>query len=178
MIATAWPALDAVLPGGGWPSGALTEIFIQRYGIGEIRLLLPALVRIAKEGDPQSWVAPPLMPYAPALMAAGLDLNRLLVVRPPKRTELAWSIEACLRAEGCGAVLAWPPTLSMLQLRRLQLAAASSGACAFLFRAGQSRKQPSPAALRMDMTPTDQGLMLDLFKVRGGKPCTVMLTWV
>ena len=36
-LATGFPPLDAVLPGGGWPGNALTEIQLQREGIGEMR---------------------------------------------------------------------------------------------------------------------------------------------
>jgi hypothetical protein len=172
-----WPELDAVLPWGDWPHGALTELYVARYGIGEIRLLLPALVRIAREGDPQVWIAPPMLPYAPALAAAGLVLDRLLIVQPRGPVDTAWSIETCLRTEGCGAVLAWPPVLSMLQLRRLQLAAASSGARAFLFRCAGARRQPSPAALRIGVTPLTDGLELELFKVRGGRTDKVRIEW-
>ena len=33
--------LDAELPGGGWPRGNLTEILVDRGGLGEMSLLLP-----------------------------------------------------------------------------------------------------------------------------------------
>ncbi|APW47500.1 hypothetical protein [Rhodoferax antarcticus] len=36
-------ALDAQLPGGGWPVGASCEILQPQAGQGEWRLLLPAL---------------------------------------------------------------------------------------------------------------------------------------
>src|SRR5689334_19392158 len=35
--------LDALLPGGGWPRGALSEILVAEDGLGECSLLLPAL---------------------------------------------------------------------------------------------------------------------------------------
>src|SRR6185437_16985152 len=76
-VATGFPALDAVLPGGGWPRGALTELLLEREGIGELRLTLPALARLQAEGRSIVWVTPPYRPYAPALAAAGLDPARL-----------------------------------------------------------------------------------------------------
>src|SRR5579872_5481614 len=63
--------LDAVLPGRGWPSGALTEIVLAREGIGEIRLTLPALARLQAEHRDVVWIMPPHVPYAPALATAG-----------------------------------------------------------------------------------------------------------
>ena len=73
----AFAALDAALPGRGWPQGALTEMLLEREGIGEIRLTLPALARVQAQGRDVVWIAPPHRPYAPALAAAGLDLARL-----------------------------------------------------------------------------------------------------
>lgn len=171
VVPSGWATLDALLPGGGWPRGALTELFVDAYGIGELSLLLPALARIAADGNPQAWIAPPLLPYAPALAAAGLDIAQLLVVQPPETTQLAWAIEECLRAEGCGAVVAWPRRLDGRRLRRLQLAAAASGACGFLFSPADARHQPSPAALRLGVAPAvDGALEITVFKARGIRP--------
>ena len=72
-LATGFAALDAVLPGRGWPGAALTEIAIAREGIGELSLMLPALARLTRERRDIVWVAPPHLPYAPALVAAGID---------------------------------------------------------------------------------------------------------
>lgn len=173
-VATGWRALDAVLPGGGWPRGALTEVHAGA-GVGELSLLLPALARIAQEGRPQVWVAPPMVPYAPALDAIGFDLAQLLIVQPPVDADVAWSVEECLRVDGCGAVLAWTPALDGRALRRLQLAAAASGACGFLFPAGDAHRQPSPAALRVAVAPATAGLEVTLLKARGVRTRKVLL---
>ena len=43
-VASGYPQLDAELPGGGWPTAALTEILPQHEGIGELgRIIEPAL---------------------------------------------------------------------------------------------------------------------------------------
>ena len=39
--------LDAQLPGGGWPVGAMTEVLQARPGLHEWQLVLPALVQAA-----------------------------------------------------------------------------------------------------------------------------------
>ena len=60
-LASGYPELDRCLPGGGWPPEALTEILIGQYGIGELRLLMPALARLsAEEAQAQTeprWIA-------------------------------------------------------------------------------------------------------------------------
>ena len=45
-LPTGFPALDAELPGGGWPTAALVEILPQHEGIGELRILGHALSRL------------------------------------------------------------------------------------------------------------------------------------
>ena len=76
-VPTGFPALDAELPGGGWPAAALTEILPQHEGIGELRILGHALASLSARGRWLAWIAPPYLPYAPALQAAGIDLARL-----------------------------------------------------------------------------------------------------
>ena len=63
--------LDAELPGGGWPRGNLTEILVDRGGLGEMSLLLPALSRLSAAGGWLALVAPPWLPHAPAWATAG-----------------------------------------------------------------------------------------------------------
>lgn len=48
--ATGFAALDGVLPGGGWPAGALTELLLPHPGVGEWRLLAPVLAAVQRGG--------------------------------------------------------------------------------------------------------------------------------
>src|SRR2546428_12001624 len=85
ILPCGFPGLDAELPGGGWPAGALTEILPAHEGIGELRLLGPALAGLSKRGLRLVWVAPPPPPHAPALAPAGIAISQPLPVRaaPP-----------------------------------------------------------------------------------------------
>ncbi|MGA2025233.1 MAG: hypothetical protein ABSH23_10795, partial [Steroidobacteraceae bacterium] len=51
--------LDANLPGGGWPMGAIAELMPAAMGIGELSLLLPALSGLTRAGRCIAWIAPP-----------------------------------------------------------------------------------------------------------------------
>lgn len=168
-VATGFPALDALLPGGGWPLGALTELVLQHEGIGELRLLLPALARLSRGDGWIAFVAPPYIPYAPALAAAGIDLARVLIVHPRTREDQWWAVEQSLRAGACAAVLAWVAHAEAAHLRRLQLAAEAGGAWGVLF---ERRALPgSTAALRIALEPAESGdLDLHVMKRRGGWP--------
>ena len=170
-IPSGHPELDDELPGGGWPCGNLTEFLVDRSGIGELTLLLPALARLAADGGWLALVAPPWLPHAPAWAAAGIAPERLLVVRAGK--EAAWSIEALLASGGFAGVLAWPgSTLDAKALRRLQVAAEGRPVFAALWRAASAAVAPSPAPLRISLGPDTEArarcrLALRILKRRG-----------
>lgn len=180
-LASGYPELDRYLPGGGWPPAALTEILTGQYGIGELRLLMPALAQLSA-GETESvydeysepgwiaWVAPPFQPYAPALQQSGIDLSRMLIVRPKDDSELLWSAEQALSSGTCAAVLLWPDRLDDQASRRLQLAAEKGHSWAIAFRPLTARQQASAAALRLELQSTGQGTRVHILKSRGGRP--------
>ncbi len=146
---TGFAALDALLPQGGWPCGALTELLIPADGVGELAVLMPTLARLTTAGTRVALVAPPYRPYAPSWQAAGVDLRWLDVVDGDARNAL-WAFEQCLRSAAFGAVLGWPLRADGPALRRLQVAADSGQCLGFAIRGRQHADNPSPAALRME----------------------------
>lgn len=146
---TGHAALDALLPQGGWPCAALTELLLPVDGVGELGLLLPTLARMTRAGGRVALVAPPYVPYAPAWRAAGVVLAQLQVVQADPRGAL-WAFEQCLRSGACAAVLGWPMAADGKQLRRLQVACNSGDCLGFAFRDSRHVHNPSPAALRME----------------------------
>jgi len=142
-------ALDACLPGGGWPCGKLIDLVPERIGSGEFELLLPVLAALTRNSQPVALVAPPLVPCPQALASAGLDLTRLLVIREPRHA--FWSAEQCLKSGLVGALVVWPPagTKQERPIRRLQLAAERGSAPVFLCHAPGDHPPPSLSMLRL-----------------------------
>lgn len=174
---TGFKDLDAYLPGGGWPAAALTEIIVERHGIGELSLLMPAMARLSAASVPDQasrwifWISPPFIPYAPALARHGVDLNRVLLVHAPlTRSASLWAMEQALRAQSCVAVLAWSRHADDSALRRLQLAAEQSHCWTVLFRPAEALLQRSPAALRIKLTKIATGTRIEILKCRGARP--------
>lgn len=165
---TGFGKLDGVLPGGGWPIGAITELLIETDGIGELSLVIPALARLTQAGQTVALLAPPYPPYAPAWAQHGVALERLLLVHAPDDATTLWAGEQLLRCAGIGAVLAWPATLDDRHVRRLQLAAEAGNSCGLLYRPARAAQSHSPAALRLRLQPDDAGLRIDILKARGG----------
>ncbi|HEU5297614.1 MAG TPA: translesion DNA synthesis-associated protein ImuA [Burkholderiaceae bacterium] len=181
VTSSGFAALDAELPGGGWPHRLLTELLLPHPGLGEMRLLVPALARIAGAGvaDGGRTVMlfdPPAALCGPALVQLGIDAQQLLVVHGregPHATaglrrllpsaDLLWALEQALKSGHVGAVLAWlPQRLKADALRRLQLAAQAHDGPAFLFREVDARIKPSAAPLRLLL----QGAGIDRLSVR------------
>jgi len=161
--------LDRELPGGGWPAGALTEILCASHGIGELQLVLPALAALSRAGGRIAWLAPPHLPYAPGLAAAGLRLELLTVVRAPGRRDALWAAEQVLRAGACRALLMWLPRSGYGELRRLALAAEAGAAVALLFRPLPAAQESSPAPLRLALVPDGGQLAVRILKRRGAQ---------
>lgn len=165
-IASGYPELDAELPGGGWPQGCLTEILVAQAGTGEVSLLLPALRQLAAGGGWLALVSPPWLPHAPAWAAAGLPLERLVVVQGGRQS--AWCCEQLLLSGGFAGVLAWPEAgIDARALRRLQVAAEGRPTLACLWRPATVAAAPSPAPLRLALAAAPQGLTVHILKRRG-----------
>ncbi len=168
------PALDDVLPGNGWPIGAVTELINDTAGCGELSLLLPVLARLSQKNHRIVMVDPPWIPYPAALHGRGLVLEKLLLVRTQNRSESLWACEQVVRGIAGGAMLAWPDAISFSELRRLQLAAESTRKIVFLFRDGKAINASSPAALRLRLTPDEGDLQIRVLKCRGRRPASVI----
>ena len=146
---TGHAALDGLLPQGGWPRRALTELLLPADGVGELALLMPTLARLGRDGGTLALIAPPYLPYAPAWQAAGIDLGVLHVIEAAPRDAL-WAFEQCLRSGACAAVVGWPRQADAQALRRLQVAADSGDCLGFVLRDRKHAANPSPAALRLE----------------------------
>ena len=162
---TGLAALDAVLPTGGWPESALSEILMAKDGVGELQLVLPTLARLSAAGERIVLVAPPYTPYPHAWQNAGVDLRQLSVVQAEAGDAL-WAVEQCLRSGSCGAVLCWPRKADDRALRRLQVAAETGQTLAFAWRALSEAINASPAALRLAVEA--KPAQVRVLKCRGG----------
>ena len=175
-VPSGFAALDAELPGGGWPRGALTEILLDGTGLGECSLLLPALLQIQREGRWGMLVAPPHRAHGPAWVSAGVDLAQLAIVSSAQPRDVLWATEQALSNAALGVVLCWATSVDARQLRRLQVAAAGGNSVMFLFRPLRAAQSSSAAPLRLLLSSGERGsLGLKVLKRRGA-PCSRTLT--
>ncbi len=161
---------------GGWPTAALTELLVQRPGIGELSLLLPTIKDYCQNNHLSVWLDPPYQPYAPALAVAGIALQKVLIVQSKNAREWLWVAEQCIRNNAL--LLAWSDNKmpSYSDLRKLQLAAADSGHAAFLLSSNKGASEntlsaSSPATLRLEVDSVgEKNLRLCVRKLRGVAP--------
>lgn len=158
--------LSRQLPDGGWPLGSLTELLLPQPGIGEIRLLLPALRQLPAQRS-IVLLQPPQQPSIQAWQAHRVASRQLLWVAPAQAADALWAAEQVLKQGHCGALLYWAARPPATALRRLHLAAQAGDTAFFLFRPAESARQASPAPLRLLLHPAGDQLRVDILKRRG-----------
>jgi protein ImuA len=172
-IASGFALLDAELPGGGWPRGVLSELLLPHPGVGEIRLLAPALASAQRAGRLVMLFDPPAALSAAALAGLRLAVDDLLVVQTRTRvlpgSDSLWALEQALKSGHVGAIVAWlPPRLRAERLRRLQLAAHNHDGAAFVIREAAAAVRPTASPLRLSMQAGGADrLQLRILKRRG-----------
>lgn len=165
-------ALDAQLPGGGWPLDGMVEVLQAQPGRHAWQLLLPALAQAVREQvGPVVLVGAPFAPFGPSLAAQGLPGERLLCVHSAQPAARLWATEQALRCAEVAAVLAWLPRARSADLRRLQIAAQQHNRLLFVFRDAGARQEASPARLRLLVEDAGEegasSLQLQILKRRG-----------
>ena len=165
---TGWDALNAELPGKGWPSQSLTEVLQAQPGQLEWRLTAAAVQQHRQKRKAIIAVSPPLPPHASGLAQQGLPPQQLVWIQCNTPQDQLWTLEQLIRANDAGVVLAWLPQAHPEQIRRLQISAQQFEGLVFLFRPESCQHQASAAPLRLlARTSTPWSLQLHIIKRRG-----------
>lgn len=167
-VSTGFAALDAALPGQGWPTHALTEILLPQAALCEWRLTAPGLAALAAAGGQILLVAPPKRPHAAGLAQWGIGADHLVWIDAATPAERLWTTEQLVKSNPPGAILAWLPQARPEQVRRLQVHAQSCSAPVFLFRPVTMQREASAAPLRLSVAlGRDWQLQVRVLKRRG-----------
>lgn len=204
VLSLDWPELEHVLPDRGLPRGVIeiaspiTKRGVMRGGATTIAL---SAVRAVHAADARGWCAwiteshgsnvPPL--YAPAAVQAGVDLERLLVVRPSP-ADLARTVVKVASSGAFDLVVIDAPSgldgkLSLgsnspagkraaprarvdgsVVVRKLALAAEEKGTtCIVLTNLYTARPAPWPVALRIEVERRPEAIAVRVTKDRRGR---------
>ncbi len=170
-LPSGFAALDAQLPGGGWPMHCLTELLVPVPGIGEMRLVAPCLAQLARAKRQiivmASAEARCGLLYPDGWAQLGIDPALILLIQTERLADRLWALEQSLKSAAFGALLAWLPETRPDALRRLQLAAAKASGLSFLVRSASAQMHSSPAPLRLLLGRAQHSLIEDrLLSVR------------
>jgi protein ImuA len=180
-------AIDAGLPWGGLPLGALHEL----GGVGAegedgavaAAFLAGVLARLAPE-RPVLWCLRSPDLYAPGLAFHGFPPQRLILARAGNDQDILWAMEEGLHSLALAAVVGEVDALSLPASRRLQLAAETSGVSGFVLprrnlalAASAAVTRWRIAALPGSLTAGEPGIgralwRVELVRCRGGVPAS------
>jgi protein ImuA len=168
VVASGFAELDAVLPGGGWPCQAISEVLSPQPSVLEWRIVGPALRRVVAGGGKVVVAGPPKTPHLPGLRHSGIDERHLIWVRADTPAERLWCAEQLIKSGSCGALLAWLPQARPEQIRRLQVGAQACDGPVFVFRPPAAQHEASAAPLRVMVTfGLDWEIRLQVLKRKG-----------
>ncbi len=164
-IDTGYLPLSNQLVGKGWPTGTVIELLVQQPGVGEMRLVGPALAQVAHRKVVM--IQPPHTPHTAALAGLGVAPANLIWVKSQSSADMLWATEQVLRSGSCGAVLLWATHIRQENLRRLTLAAQTSETLLWVLRPLAAAQDPSPSPLRLSVRPAPEGIEIGFVKRRG-----------
>jgi protein ImuA len=167
-LTTGFAQLDDVLPGGGWPCGAITEVLVPQFSVSELRLLSKTMALQTGSARPVALIGPPHAPHPPGLRHDRVDERHLLWIDVDTPRDRQWCTEQLVKAGTFGAVVAWIPLVRAEQIRRLQVLAGRCKGPVFLVRPEVAAREASAAPLRVQLRPhTDWQISLRVLKRKG-----------
>lgn len=152
VISTGCPELDACLPHQGYVPGTIVEYLRAAPACGASYLAFAAAslasqttkgyIVVVDNHDIRHNI------YPPTLSAHGIDLNKVIFVRPQSLADAIWAVDQSLRNPAVSAVVAELERIDDLAARRLQLAAESSTSLGIFLRSAAARLRPSWAEVQ------------------------------
>lgn len=154
-ISSGFPAIDRLLPEGGYLRGVLVQ-WLTNGGLGADYLSLVLAKQACQNGGALVVADPFNQFYPPAAAAIGINLDHLVVLRGRSldqtdsqgQADFFWSIDQALRCSGVAAV--WGPLGKVDErwFRRFQLSAETSGCLGIFVQPLEVLRQPSWAEVQ------------------------------
>jgi len=143
----------------------LVDLLVQQAGIGEIRLLAPALQAVAHRKIVM--LQPPHSPQIIAMAGLGITPSALVWIKSESSSDALWAAEQVLRSGSCGALLFWAKHIRPESLRRLHLAAQAGETLFFVLRPLAAAQDACPAPLRLSLRAAPGGIAITFVKRQG-----------
>lgn len=179
VLRTGVAGFDRLFPAGGLPLGRALELWGEAAS-GRTSLALRAVAAAGREQRLSAYVDGPSELYPPAAAALGVDLKRLLIVRPKAPGQLVWTaVQLCRSGAFACVVLDLTHTgvrLSLSEGKKLQDAAARGGSLLLLLTPPDA---PGDGMLRLATCARGvEGLEVEVLRSRqGGVGARALLSW-
>ncbi|MGQ0508293.1 MAG: ImuA family protein [Myxococcaceae bacterium] len=170
VLRTGVRALDVLLPGGGLPLGQATELCGEAAS-GRTSLALRAVAAATHESRLAAYVDGPGELYPPAAAALGVELSRLLMVRPKAPRQLGWTAVQLARSGAFSCVVLdlthTGVRLSLAEGKKLQDAAIKGGTALLLLTPPIA---PADGMIRLSVEAMGiEGFSVELLRSRQGR---------
>jgi protein ImuA len=173
IVSTGCDDLDRLFPENGIRRGSLVEWHGNGRGSGAGSLALIAARQACADGgalvliDRSGWF------YPPAASALGIDLNRLVILRPSNNRDEFWAYDQSLRCEAVSAVWGYLPRLRGRSFRQLQISAEKGNSIGLLIRPQEALNQPTWSDVRLLVNPLPSSgespqFRVEVARCRGG----------
>ena len=178
VLTTGVQPFDALFPGGGLPLGQTVELCGEAAS-GRTTLALRAIAAAQREGGLAAFVDGPGQLYAPAAVAQGVDLPRMLRVRLPEPERLLWTAVQLARSGAFRCVVLDPDGTGVHprapEIKRLQDAAFRGGTLVVWL---STPRRPGEGTIRVGLEATAEGLRAEVRRSRqGGLGAQTRIPW-
>jgi cell division inhibitor SulA/protein ImuA len=159
--------LDHLL-GGGLPKGGLTILTGDR-GAGRLTIAARIAAEETKASRPIAWVDAKGTLYPPALAAAGVELERVLMVKSEDE-RIVYAAEQIVSSGAFHLVVATglDNLLNPSRARRLQTSAEGQNVSVLLVLEPNAASRITNAALKLSLSRRGRGIMIEVEKDRTG----------
>ncbi len=169
--------LDALLPHGGYAPGSVVEYLRTAPACGACTLVWAAASAAMQTTKGFLVVVDTLQHiYPPALASQGIDLAKVVFVRPQSHADALWAVDQALRTQAVAAVVSELELFDDRAARRLQLAAEHGQGRALVLRSSAALRKPSWAEIQWLVKPElsqattgRRKIQVQLARARGGQ---------
>ena len=109
-------------------SNNITTMVTHTQGRDELNQISAQLSQLSQQGRWIVLISPPNIGYKQMLAAAGVRMDRILLVHAKDEVETLWAMEKALTSGTSSAVITWTNALDARDNRRLQIVAKSARA--------------------------------------------------
>lgn len=104
-------------------AGSITEIVLRNGESNSIPMLMPLLAQLSQDNRWLVWIAPPVLLPKQTLLAAGIDLKKVILLNPDSKHSTFQLAKQALGTGTSHAVVSWPGYLSESEFEELETAA-------------------------------------------------------